>query len=568
MNDDRSLHTLFIRQRPMHIFHRLRFAAVAAAVSGFILCSNAAILPTDGSRADVQAKIDSAVDGDTVELPSGIFVWPSAVTIAGKGIHLKGKGAGRVVARSLSSVTVGTGTKTFSVITEDIRVGAIQSLKSKITNGTSLKIWRTGGEQGPNGNTGKMPWLRGTVTSFSGSTLTMDITSTDGSSGTHPAWIITTEAETTIIHDGPSNTNALRVVEDASHNVEISGIRFEHSARGARSVINQLHLDPSANGKPNLVHDCYFQQTNAGDNLRAAVHRGVVWNCSFVALPMSFNYLAIHSVVENFSESWITPSTMGTSDVAGTNNFYIEDCDMHGYVAATDFDSNTRAVARHCLMNHASFGSHGADTSSFGVRHVELYDNVMVFNPFSNGQTLNTDRHINMRGGTWVVTDNNIDRMSSQDWGNKTDIKLEAQNIHRNGGPNPGWGFGIFGIQYPCPRQVGMGRITGNGVDGKGRSADLYTYVGDLEPVYIWNNTGIYNVGVLEYGWQPGTSVGLNLTDFIANADKVADYIKLGRDYFTSVAKPEWVKPSGSHPAAYPHSLRGAPRFVQITVVQ
>ncbi len=52
------------------------------------------IRATDCSRASVQAAIDIAINGDTVELPAPCSsTWSSTVTIIGKGITLDGKGA-------------------------------------------------------------------------------------------------------------------------------------------------------------------------------------------------------------------------------------------------------------------------------------------------------------------------------------------------------------------------------------------------------------------------------------------------------------------------------------------
>src|SRR4051812_6106687 len=102
-----------------------------------------ATLSSDGSQSDTQTKINSAVDGDTVTLPSGSFSWGSGVTITGKGIRLTGGGAGRVIATSASSVAAGTGTKTFTTVTNG----------APITAGQSLHVERTGGE--PNTATGR-----------------------------------------------------------------------------------------------------------------------------------------------------------------------------------------------------------------------------------------------------------------------------------------------------------------------------------------------------------------------------------------------------------------------------
>ncbi len=45
---------------------------------------------SNGSQADVQAKVNLCVDGDTVTLPSGTFTWTSSVTVPGKAITIQG----------------------------------------------------------------------------------------------------------------------------------------------------------------------------------------------------------------------------------------------------------------------------------------------------------------------------------------------------------------------------------------------------------------------------------------------------------------------------------------------
>src|SRR5436190_536321 len=85
---------------PMNIRHTLRLITLVALTGCLAGSVRAAILASDGSRADVQAKVDVAVDGDVVTIPPGSFTWTSGIAISGKGIHLRGAGSGRVVARS------------------------------------------------------------------------------------------------------------------------------------------------------------------------------------------------------------------------------------------------------------------------------------------------------------------------------------------------------------------------------------------------------------------------------------------------------------------------------------
>jgi hypothetical protein len=59
--------------------------------------AEAATITASGcSQAAVQAAINTAVDGDTVVVPSGSCTWTSPVSISGKGIHVKGQSKGSV----------------------------------------------------------------------------------------------------------------------------------------------------------------------------------------------------------------------------------------------------------------------------------------------------------------------------------------------------------------------------------------------------------------------------------------------------------------------------------------
>jgi hypothetical protein len=110
------------------------------------------------------------------------------------------------------------------------------------------------------------------------------------------------------------------------------------------------------------------------------------------------------------------------------------------------------------------------------------------------------------------------------------------------------WGAGWTatpGEYYPAPRQVGYGRVTGTGTatyppDGyNNTSTDAYTYVGDREPAYIWNNSNGNTTG---YDDEAGSCTASP----VANS---SEYIVSGRDFITGTAKP------GYTPYTYPHPL-------------
>lgn len=470
------------------------------------------------SSTDVQNAINQALDSYTVMIPTGNCAWTSGVSINGKGVHLQGAGSGRVIGRSLSSVTIGTGNKTFTT----------QSGLA-ISAGQTMKIERTGGIVSGGNPTGAHGSMTGTVTSYSGTTLVMDITSVEGT-GTHPVWMISTDAATTIVHNAAGSV-LLSLTEDLSHSVELSGVRFVN-ATGTNDFVS---MNRTANGKPILIHDMYFEASHGTqDAIQSDTNQGVIWNCSFVALPYSGSQLAIHHAVSGSSDSWSQPSTMGAADTTGTNNLYIEDSDFHGWLNATDFDSNARSVMRRVLFNNAGFGTHGADTSNYGQRHFEFYDSEMTFDGFSNLQTLPIARGFYLRGGTGVIADNIINMPGGSDYPNKLGVDMTVMNLQRNGGPNPCWGANVAGIQYPAPRQVGMGRITGTAGN------DSITYTGDSEPLYIWNNAGSFTIGTTDFGGSD-----------CASPDSTPSYVVGGRDYIVGTPKPGYVK------YTYPHPLRG-----------
>jgi len=237
---------------------------------------------------------------------------------------------------------------------------------------------------------------------------------------------------------------------------------------------------------------------------------------------------------------------MGTSDTTGTNNFYVEDSDFHAWLNATDIDDCGRAVFRRNVFNNAGFGTHGADTSNYGVRHYEIYDNEFVFNGKSDGTTFNLNWWFFLRGGTGVIADNIMPDINSGDYGNKAEINATVMNLQRNGGPNGCWGANIAGNQYPAPRQVGMGYVTG------AAGNDAITYKGDSEPLYIWGNSIAPAVGRSDFG---GTDC--------ASPDSTANYFVAGRDFIEDgTKKPGYTK----YPYPHPQRVSSPPRNAIVAI--
>ncbi len=277
----------------------------AAALLGILLWHGA---PVDAAThtanscnaADVQAKVNAAADGDVVVIPNGSCTWTASsfVTIAGKGIHLRGATAGGVV--------------------------------------------------------------------------------------------ITTAAGT--------NASILRITEDATHHVEVSQLSF-------RETQNDFYVISvfGGGGKPVLIHDNSFGGYRSVRGMRFFVSRGVIYrNITQAQTPTSqYNNRQFVSCKVGGGNAWTTPPTYGASDTTGTSNIYVEDNQIINVQEAIDIDDNCRAVVRYNRFQDAISGTHGADTSPYGVRHFEIYNNTFV-----RAGNILVNQWVLIRGGAGVIADN------------------------------------------------------------------------------------------------------------------------------------------------------------------
>ena len=525
-------------------------------------------------QASVNTCINNASEGDTIKISAGSATWTTGVAISGKGLTIQGAGSGRIVAYSVTSNALPLATGALALTITSTNVANPNNLSALISTGQTLLVYELGFEAN---------FLRGTVTSFNPSTgaLAMNITSAGGTCGASGGnggmnsnckrWLVTTIPSTTIVNNiSPSNGSAnplFTITEDTSFNTNISGIQFTMGTNGSQ----HFWLKRANGGQAILIHDCWMQQGGAGGFalINSTTNRGVIWNCSFDVSPWAQSNYAVFQIKDDgdgMPTSWTTPSTFGMNDAAGTafcsscsagqNNFYFETNDVHGFLDWNNFDDNSRAVVRYNLFDNTGSGTHGADTSNYGNRHFEFYNNVGLFEGYKDGSTANLNFWLLIRGGTFVYHDNVLPAISSQDYGTKSDIDVAVEQLSRDAGPHPCWGTSptIPGQYYFAPRQAGMGYVTGagstqgtqaNGYFGPA-SHDTYTYVGDSEPMYIWNNTRTAG----------GSTTALNVNyatdnEGCSNEDSQSNYVASGRDFFNtaSTAKP------GYTPFTYPHPL-------------
>ena len=497
------------------------------------------IAATSCSATAVQTAINSAAPGDTVTIPAGTCAWTAGVNISGKTITLIGQGSGRIIAYSSNSLTIGSGTKTLAILPAQVN-GTLN-----INTGQTLTVSETGNRQN---------YMTGTVTNYSSGSLTLNVTATGGSCGnssssTSPSnckrWLISTPPTTVLVNN--STSPMFSVTEDSTGHTSLSGFQIAKGT-GTGDGVDFL----AGGGQAILLHDCWIQQ-GTGDSVHTNVSRGVVWNCSFDATPFSMAPIAFHFQPYD-QTAWSTASYFGAKDTNGQHNFYIENSDFHAYLNATDNDEGARTTFRYNLMNNAGFGTHGADTGPFGQRYFEFYNNIGVYNGYSDLTTFPMNWWMYVRGGTFVVYNNTLPPLQSTDYGTKADVNMTVMNLQRNAGPDPCWGAGTSGgAFYYAPHQVGLGYVTGTGHSGAGAgtySVNSYgyptaQYVGDPEPAYIWGNSRqpLSNVVTSDYGSGNSDSCA-------GSTDTSAHYIVSGRDYFNgSTTKPGWS------PLTYPHPL-------------
>lgn len=506
---------------------------------GVVGCSGASPnWTTSPDQPSVNTCITNASSGDTINILAGTATWATGVSVpSNKTLNIKGAGSGRIIAydNGTEVLTIATGTLTVNIAGYSPGFSS-----SSITAGQTLRVFE---------NNNRDNWMQGTVSSIVGNVLTMNITSTNGGGSTH-RWLIATMPSTVIINN--SSATLFSLSESTTGNTSISGIQFSVGASHSCCAAYDINVSYTAGGQAVLIHDNWMQQDQgAFGQIEFNTNRGVIWNNSFDGSSYNNSQMVTVGVfrtkIDNpqaGQNAWLSTSFWGTADTTGQNNLYVENNDFHAFQGLSDNDDNARTVFRYNVVDHATFGTHGNDSSPYGQRYFEYYNNTGNFNCYGDGTTFNmANSWIGlMRGGTFIAHDNNLPALQPcQDY-SKPDINIIEFDLNYGGGQNPSngcWGanMGGGGALYHAPRQAGFGRVTGTGLDGKGRSTDETTYVGDSEPIYIWNNNRTFAVGYSNY---TGTTC--------TNPDVTANYVVVGRDIFFS-AKPAYT------PYTYPHPL-------------
>src|SRR5262249_36058416 len=156
---------------------------------------------------------------------------------------------------------------------------------------------------------GRENYMEGTVVSYSGTTLVLNVARTGGS-GTYKFLYIASNPQTTNVG------GKFSIHQRSSGKTEISGIHFFTSTSNTNRPID---IDGATQSLPKtLVHDCWFQNgTGGGDAcIQLSTNQAVIWNCSFDGVNY-LNVTALKQVYQGDELSWRTNSTMGMADTNG-----------------------------------------------------------------------------------------------------------------------------------------------------------------------------------------------------------------------------------------------------------
>lgn len=147
-----------------------------------------------------------------------------------------------------------------------------------------------------------------------------------------------------------------------------------------------------------------------------------------------------------------SPGSPATYPACGELNGYMEDNTFTGGTnQMIDCDDGCRLVYRFNTGQDTSVNSHGFDTSPFGMRHYEVYNNVF-HNTRGNDQLSNANWTVWQRGGVSVIYNNTMDNIAGNNWGDKPELKAQIRVDQIPGKPVANCAAAI----YPLPRQLGQ----------------------------------------------------------------------------------------------------------------
>ena len=400
----------------------------------------------------------------------------------------------------------------------------------------------------------------------SGGTITDNTKGGDPDAGGGPSLITITESTA-----GSTRLQGFTVQKGPGNCAGASSTIGVHCGTGAHvKIVNAV------NGKPVLITANTFHQGRSGNSIVANTNHGVIWSNTFTGNyevvasdPSGINQncgnnsSALRHKPTLLATSWSSAPTYGTADTNGDQNLYFEANTVSFMAEAIDTDDNGRTVVRYSNFTDSPVIMHGVDTSGkFGARYVELYNNTFVVDQTPQascgGLPPQPSAGIAIRGGTALIHHNVLPDATTPTWGPKYPVVFFVEQLRRNAGGFPCWSTVTApGAGYPSPHQAGWGYTTG-ATTVMGTNCASCPVSQDIEPIYLWSNTGAgnYNAPYLaNYDCGSGDAC-----PNCSTCPLIAAYIQSGREYLPSTPRP------GYTPYIYPHPLVGVGAPTGLTV--
>jgi len=348
----------------------------------------------------------------------------------------------------------------------------------------------------------------------------------------------------TITDNSGDATDFLNITESTAGSVRVEGFDFIEGSGTHSNPHGVIVTTYAASGYPILIKGNSYTGTNytADFIIAGSAWRGVIWDNTMTDVAGlgggSCNNQAAFVRIKNLGLTavWTEVPYYGMDDTNGNKNLYIEDNTLDNVHQGIDCDANCRVVIRHNILINSGLVNHGVDTGNISGRYMVIHHNTFEWNQTvrcAPDLPAGATSFIFLRGAPALIHDNIIPDLFSMAWGDPYEVNFADEKLRRSGGAQ----YLCWDQGYPSRHQVGWGYSVG------GTEAGMTGEFQDLEPVYLWGNTGDGNYNApLVYDYQP---------DECGNGLSSTTYIVEDREYYLDTAKPGYTA------YTYPHPLQG-----------
>jgi hypothetical protein len=367
---------------------------------------------------------------------------------------------------------------------------------------------------------------------------------------------------------GPGDS-MITITESSAGNTRLQGFTFNQGTAIHNNPSAVVYVAIGSSGKPVVLYGNDFHTASTTDDVLAVgnddslIHwqpnRGIISH-NHATGPISNTSACFNN--SQFVQSgtggtiqsgeWSTPIYVGANDTNGDQNLYVEDNIINTFQVSLDLVANGRVVFRHNTVTNSGNGIHGITFNN--GRFVDFYGNTFIRDKtllsICGNLPYNMTSFMRIGGGTVLIHGNSIPDPSTVGiWGSKSAVIFSNDYLHYNEGAWACYATTTCpSCGYPSPQQPGWGFTTGGkhvcvGCTSGGQPTDIYQ---DLQPIYVWGNTGTGNYD------NP------SLLDAVPNncgamAPSVSTYVMEGREYYLNADAPSGAP--GYTPYTYPHPL-------------